>query len=308
MTKAIETNKLTKQFGDIVAVDQLSLTVDDGEIYGFLGPNGAGKSTTINLLMDYLRPDSGTVRIYGLDPRKDGRTIRQKVGILPDGFTPYEERTAREHVKLVADIKNVDTDPTSLLSQVGLGDAIKQPAGSFSRGMTQRLGLAMAIIGNPQLLILDEPFQGLDPRGIQTMRTLIHDLNAEGTTVFFSSHVLGQVELVGDRIGILHDGYLAAEGSKKELQQTAGLGEALHISTDGSLSRARRAVSELNGVVHVITKPDTLVVQLHKQGDEAPVRDAIEQAGQRVTQLQREQPTIESIFLAHTDAPESVIE
>ena len=308
MTLAIETDELTKQFGDIVAVNQLSLSVEDGEIYGFLGPNGAGKSTTINLLMDYLRPDSGNVRIYGSDPRKDGPTIRQQVGILPDGFTPYDERTAQEHVRLVAATKNVDTDPASLLSRVGLNDAIDQSAGSFSRGMTQRLGLAMAIVGDPQLLILDEPFQGLDPRGVQTMRTLIHNLNAEGTTVFFSSHVLGQVEIVGDRIGILHDGSLAAEGSKTELQQAAGLGDALHVSTDGSLSSARQAVSELNNVVHIITEPDTLIVQLNKQGEEASVRNAIEQTSQKITQMRRKQPPIESIFLAHTEAPESVMD
>lgn len=307
MTPPLEMNNVTKRFDDIVAVDQLSMRVKEGEIYGFLGPNGAGKSTTISLLMDYIRPDSGTIRIFGLDPSKDGRAIRQQVGILPDGFTPYPERSAREHIGLVADIKNVDSDPAQLLAQVGLGDAIDQPAGSFSRGMTQRLGLALAIIGDPQLLILDEPFQGLDPRGVQTMRTIVHDLNAEGTTVFFSSHVLGQVDLVGDRIGILHDGTLTAEGTKAELQQAASLGEALYISTDGPLSRARQAVSELSEVVHVITESDTLIVQLNEQGGNAPVRKAIEQTGQNITQLQRKQPPIESIFLAHTGTQTTVI-
>lgn len=307
MTPPLEMNNVTKRFDDIVAVDQLSMSVKEGEIYGFLGPNGAGKSTTISLLMDYIRPDSGTIRIFGLDPSKDGRAIRQQVGILPDGFTPYTERTAREHIGLVADIKGVDPDPATLLAQVGLGDAIDQPAGSFSRGMTQRLGLALAIIGDPQLLILDEPFQGLDPRGVQTMRTLVHDLNAEGTTVFFSSHVLGQVDLVGDRIGILHDGTLTAEGTKAELQQAASLGDALHISTDGPLSRARQAVSELSEVAHVITESDTLIIQLNAQEGDAPVRNAIEQTGQNITQSQRKQPPIESIFLAHTGTRTTVI-
>lgn len=219
---AIETQGLTKQYNGVLAVDGLDLRVEQGEIYGFLGANGAGKSTTIGILLDYLRPTSGTVRVLDRNPRQDIVEVHDRVGVLPDRFGVYEGVTGLRHIKLVAETKAVDDDPETLLSRVGLADAGDTPAEKYSQGMQQRLALAMALVGEPELLILDEPFTGLDPHGVRRMREIVHEENDRGATVFFSSHVLGQVELVCDRVGILHDGQLIAEGSLSELRDRTG--------------------------------------------------------------------------------------
>lgn len=220
---AIETNALTKRYGDICAVDDLDLTVKHGETYGFLGPNGAGKSTTIGLLLDYLRPTSGTIRVLGRDPQRDAVEVHNRVSVLPDRFGLYEDRSACQHVAFVAETKRTNDDPQVLLERVGLGDAVDDDAGDFSSGMKQRLALAMALVGEPELLVLDEPFSGLDPHGVRRVRDIVHEETERGATVFFSSHVLGQVELVCDRIGVLHEGRLVAEGTLNELRDRAEL-------------------------------------------------------------------------------------
>ena len=245
---AIETDGLTKQYGDSTALSELDLTVERGEVYGFLGPNGAGKSTTINLLLNYIKPTAGTARVLGHDPWNDVVACHQRVGICPDRFDTYDDRSARRHLELVIDTKRADDTPRSLLERVGLVDAIDKPAGEFSQGMEQRLALAMSLVGDPDLLVLDEPFTGLDPHGASLVRAVVDAESERGATVFFSSHVLGQVELVCDRVGILHRGRLVAEGSLAELRDRCGLSadatiEAVFMELTGDSVRTG-AVSE----------------------------------------------------------------
>ena len=200
---AIELSGVTKRFGDVVALRDLDMTVESGEIYGFLGPNGAGKSTTIDILLDFVRPTEGEVRVLGRDAGTDSVLIRERCGVLPEGFDTYDRLTARQHVRFAVESKGSGEDPDALLDRVGLSDAKGRKAGGFSKGMTQRLALAMALVGEPDLLILDEPSTGLDPNGAREMRTIVREEADRGATVFFSSHVLGQVEAVCDRVGIL---------------------------------------------------------------------------------------------------------
>ncbi|ELZ89886.1 ABC transporter ATP-binding protein [Haloferax volcanii] len=237
---AIELETVTKKYGDVRAVDSLDLVVERGETYGFLGPNGAGKSTTIGLLLDYLRPTSGTVRVLGHDPRGDVVAVHDRVGVLPDRFGLYEDRSARQHVALVAETKRAGDDPENLLERVGLGDAVDDEVGDFSSGMEQRLALAMALVGDPDLLILDEPFSGVDPHGVRRVREIVREENERGATVFFSSHVLGQVEVVCDRIGVLHGGQLVAEGTLDDLRaRTASPNDATMEDVFVELTDAR---------------------------------------------------------------------
>jgi len=221
---AIRTEGLTKRYGSMAAVENLDLTVNRDEIYGFLGPNGAGKSTTIGILMDYIRPTNGHVRILGRNPQTDVVDVHDRLGILPDRYSLYDDLTARRHLEFVIDTKRVSDTPETLLDRVGLGDAVDQSVATFSQGMEQRLALAMALVGEPELLILDEPFTGLDPHGVRTVREIVHEESKRGAAVFFSSHVLGQVELVCDRIGILYEGRLVAEGSIEDLRTETGVG------------------------------------------------------------------------------------
>ncbi|MEF8882537.1 MAG: ABC transporter ATP-binding protein [Halapricum sp.] len=216
-TPVIETVGLTKRYGNTTAVSDLKITVCSGEIYGFVGENGAGKSTTIGMIMDYIRPTEGNIRVLGSDSR-DVVDVHQQVGVLPDQFSLYDGLTGQDHLELVIDTKRSSDDPKELYDRVGLSNAFDQDIDTYSRGMKQRLALAMALVGEPSLLVLDEPFSGLDPLGVRSVRNIIDEAIERGATVFFSSHVLGQVELVCDRIGILHDGQLLAEGTIDELR------------------------------------------------------------------------------------------
>ncbi|MFD1645454.1 ABC transporter ATP-binding protein [Haloarchaeobius litoreus] len=219
---AIETNALTKRFGDVLAVDELDLTVREGEIFGFLGPNGAGKSTTINMLLDFHRPSSGSATVLGFDAQEEIAEIRKRVGVLPEGLELYDRITAREHLELCVEMKDAADEPMDVLERVGLSEEADRKAGGFSTGMSQRLALGMALVGDPDLIILDEPSSGLDPNGIQHMRELLRDEAADGTTVFFSSHILSEVEAVCDRVGIMSKGELVTVDTIDNLRERSG--------------------------------------------------------------------------------------
>ena len=231
---AIETKGLTKRFGeDVLAVDSLDLHVESGEIYGFLGPNGAGKSTTINMLLDFLRPTEGSASVLGFDAQRETDEIRQRIGVLPEGAALYDRLTGREHVEWVVETKDTDDDPDAVLDHVGLDPAARdRRAGGYSKGMGQRLGLGMALVGDPDLLILDEPSSGLDPNGIQEMRELLRSEAESGTTVFFSSHILSEVEAVCDRVGIMNRGNLVAENSIEGLRDAAETGASITLTVE----------------------------------------------------------------------------
>jgi ABC-2 type transport system ATP-binding protein len=228
---AIRTEGLTKRYGSTTVVDELDLVVDADEVFGFLGPNGAGKSTTIGIILDFIRPTGGRVSVLGHDPQEAVVEIHERIGVLPDRYSLYPDLTAREHLGFVIETKRADDDPDELLSRVGLFDARDEPATTFSQGMEQRLALAMALVGKPDLLVLDEPFSGLDPHGVRTVREIVHEENERGAAVFFSSHVLGQVEVVCDRVGIIHRGSLIASGTLEELLSRADVEQDASIES-----------------------------------------------------------------------------
>ncbi|MEF8826120.1 MAG: ABC transporter ATP-binding protein [Halapricum sp.] len=219
---AIQTSGLTKQYGSgvgaVLALEDLDLTVEKGEVFGFLGPNGAGKSTTINILLNFIDPTAGSAEVLGHDVQSESKAVRDRTGVLPEGAEVFERLTAREHIGWVEDAKGVTADAEEILETVGIADAADRKAGSFSKGMQQRLALGMALVGDPDLLLLDEPSSGLDPTGMQEMRELIREQAASGTTVFFSSHILSEVEAVCDRVAILSEGKLAIQDSIDNLR------------------------------------------------------------------------------------------
>lgn len=229
---AIETTALTKHFGDVTAVESLDLQIEEGEIFGFLGPNGAGKSTTINMLLDFHRPTSGSATVLGHDAHAETDAIRRRVGVLPEGLELYGRLTAREHLDLCVRMKDADDDPDAVLDRVGLDDDGDRAVSGFSKGMAQRLALGMALIGSPDLIILDEPTSGLDPNGIQEFRELLRSEAESGTTVFFSSHVLSEVEAVCDRVGIMNEGTLVALDTIDNLRNHAGSGGTVELTLE----------------------------------------------------------------------------
>jgi len=203
-----------------VALNALDLEVHAGEVFGFLGPNGAGKTTTMNVLLGFVPPSGGTASLFGIDVREP--IARQRIGYLPELTYYYKFLTAEELLRFYAKIfgiarREADQRIAALLKLVELEHAARRPIKSYSKGMQQRVGLAQALINNPDLLILDEPTSGLDPLGRMKVREIIQRLKNEGKTVFFSSHELGEVETVCDRVAIVHQGELKAVGSVAEI-------------------------------------------------------------------------------------------
>lgn len=227
-TPLVEAHDLTKHYEGLVAVDNLTFHVDPGEIYGLLGPNGAGKTTTILMLLGLSEPTSGDARVLGLDPARVPLEVKRHVGYLPDSVGFYGRLTGRENLDYTARLNGLETGAAAdriagLLDQVGLADAADRPADTYSRGMLQRLGVADALVKDPDVLILDEPTASIDPAGVAELLDLIRRLVAErGLAVLLSSHLLAQVEKLCDRVGIFSRGRLVAEGTVSELAARAG--------------------------------------------------------------------------------------
>lgn len=205
---AILTEGLAKRYGRFHALHGLDLAVRRGEVFGFLGPNGAGKTTTIRLLLDLIRPTAGRVEVLGLDPRRQGREVRRRVGYLPGELALYDRLTGRELLTYLGHLRDgVDwTHAESLVRRLDLD--LTRPIGALSRGNEQKVGLVQALMHRPKLLILDEPTGGLDPLVQREFHRLVREASGEGRTVFLSSHVLGEVERVADRVGIIRRGQL----------------------------------------------------------------------------------------------------
>lgn len=298
-TPAIEFDSISKRFGDVTALQDLDLTVERGEIYGFLGPNGAGKSTAINILLGFLPPTDGQATVLGYDTQTESTTLRHHLGVLPEGYQVYERLTGREHLEIAAESKGTTPDFDRLLERVGIQEAADRKAGNYSKGMTQRLVFGMALVGNPDLLILDEPSSGLDPNGAKEMREIILEENERGTTVFFSSHILSQVEAVCDRVGILRNGSLIAEDSIQGLRNAVDTGAVLTVTLDSITDECVTAVEALDGVSDVEVERRQLTVTLDG-GSKTAVLQALESTGAEVRDFSTEEKSLEDLFTAYT--------
>lgn len=227
---AIETEGLTKRYGDETAIEDLSISVPSGAVFGFLGPNGAGKTTTIKILTTLLEPTGGTATVGGHSVR-DRDAVRERIGYLPESPPVYEELSAREQLSYAAGLRDIPEETArrrieTWLERFDLLADADRRIGSYSKGMRQKVGLIQAVIHDPEVVILDEPTSGLDPRAARTVRDIIADLAAGDTTVFLSTHVLPVVDELADAVGVLSDGSLVAAGPPSELKRRAEDGEA----------------------------------------------------------------------------------
>ena len=302
MSSAISIAGLTKRFpGDVLALDDVDLEVQDGEIFGFLGPNGAGKSTAINVLLDFVRPTSGTVSVLGMNPQTEGVALRQRVGVLPDGYHVYDRLTGRQHVQFAVDSKGTDDDVDALLERVDILDAADRKAGGYSKGMKQRLVLAMALVGDPDVLVLDEPTTGLDPNGAREIREIIREEAARGATVFFSSHILEQVEAVCDRVCILDEGRVVAVDTIENLRASVDADARMTVELDAVPGpETLDAVEAVDGVTAVTASDSTLTVACDP-GVKTRVLDAIEAQGVEVRDFATERTSLEDLFMTYTN-------
>lgn len=221
---AVETTKLRKEFGDLVAVDGLDLAVPRGSFYGFLGPNGAGKSTTIKCLTGLLRPTSGRMRILGLDPLADPVSVKSRVGVMPEDLALFDRLTGAETLAFVGQVHGMATTEVrarsdELLALIDLSKAAHDLVADYSHGMRKKIALAAALLPAPRLLFLDEPFEGIDAIASRQIKSLLTAYVRGGGTVFLTSHILEIVERLCDHIGIIHQGRLVAQGPLAELRR-----------------------------------------------------------------------------------------
>ena len=299
---AIELRGLEKRFGRVPALRGIDLVVEPGDVFGFLGPNGAGKSTTIDILCNYTHPSAGSVHVLGTDVEADPLAVRRRIGVLPEGFAPFETMTGRQHVEFAIDSKGVDEDSERILERVGLEHVGDRAAHGYSKGMAQRLALGMALVGDPDLLILDEPSTGLDPNGVRRMREIIREENARGATVFFSSHILEQVEAVCERVGILRHGDLVAVDDLDRLRGTVGAESTLTIDL-GNAGAAPGGLTDgveaIDGVSAVTVDGNALVVDSTTDAKLA-VLDAVRSAGGEIVDFSTAETSLEELFVSYT--------
>ena len=301
MKPVIETHALCKSYHGRPVVDHLNLTVPEGCVYGFLGPNGAGKSTTMKMLLGLVHPTGGSVELLGHTLSEANRiALLRQTGSLIESPSGYLHLTARENLSIVADLKDVDwKDISRVLEIVHLTKDADRKVGQYSLGMKQRLGIAMALLGSPKLLILDEPTNGLDPAGIQEMRSLIASMpQTTGATVLISSHLLGEIEQMVDQVGILNHGKLLFEGSLQQLQKHSRGGILLRVLDAPKAA----AVLQQQGVKAAVPadQPDTL--QLPPLPDEAlaALVCTLAESGVGVVGLTAQTKSLEDIFLSLT--------
>lgn len=298
MQTVIETKALCKQYGPHTAVDHVELHVPQGCVYGFIGPNGAGKSTTMKMLLGLIHPTAGRVRLLGQELTEKSRLpLLRQTGSLIESPAGYLHLTAQENLEIVADLKGVPhKDIGRVLDIVHLTQDRNRRVGQYSLGMKQRLGIAMALLGSPKLLILDEPTNGLDPAGIQEMRALIRNMPAAtGATVLISSHLLGEMEQMVEQVGIIDHGHILFDGPLTELQRHSRGNVTLRLLDPAKAAPILRA----NGLT---AHSDSCVVTLPPLQD-ALLADLVQKlaaCGAGVVELTPHTKTLEEIFLSLT--------
>jgi ABC-2 type transport system ATP-binding protein len=299
---ALSARALTKRYGRTAVVDGLDLTVERGELYGFLGPNGAGKTTTIRMALGLIHPSAGEVEL--LDERVGTRGHLEaltRVGALIEEPAFYRYLSGRRNLICFARAGGTRPDVRArlrrvdqVLEQVGLADARNKRVKAYSQGMRQRLGIALALLGRPDVLVLDEPTNGLDPQGMREIRTLLRGLADDGTTVFVSSHLLSEVEVMCDRVGVLSHGRLVAEGPPSNLRGSA---DRIRLEVDDP-DRALEILEGLPGARVVDRSGSVLRVRLEAPATPGAVNAALVRAGVEVSVLAPERDTLEDVFLS----------
>lgn len=308
----IEVTNLTKKYGDHIAVDHLSFRVEKGQIYGFLGPNGAGKSTTMNIITGYLAATEGTVTIDGKDIQKDPEEAKRSIGYLPELPPLYVDMTVREYLEFVAELKKVPKKERKqqideVMEMTQITDMQQRLIKNLSKGYRQRVGLAQAILGYPEVIILDEPTVGLDPKQIIEIRDLIRKLG-ENHTVILSSHILSEVSAVCDHIMIIAHGKLVASDSPENLQKLMSGSMELDLEVKGSVAAVKTALQEISQIdrIEENTEASKNVAKLKVISKEnADIREqvfyALADAKLPILEMTHAEKSLEDIFLELTE-------
>jgi ABC-2 type transport system ATP-binding protein len=293
-TTIVETHGLTKRYGSgVLAVDSVDMSVRRGEVYGFLGPNGAGKTTTLRMLVGLIRPTSGTASVAGRAPGDPAGLARIGSLIESPGFYPY--LSGRDNLRVVADMANVrQRRVDEVLDIVELASRAGRKFSTYSTGMKQRLGVAAALLKDPELLILDEPSNGLDPQGMAEMRKLIKDVGQGDRTVLISSHLLGEVEQICDRVGVISNGRIVKQSTVQEL-----VGEEGVLVRAQPMAAAEELLTRTFGP-KLVTRQDGALRLKTSAGSSADINQQLISAGIRVSELRPFERSLEEVFFQLT--------
>ena len=293
----IETKNLSKRFKEVQAVDSLNLRVRQGEIFGFLGPNGAGKTTTIKMIMGLIHATGGEVLIKGKKAGPDTVEIRRDMGFLPERVALFDNLTPIQTLNFFCELKGCDKSiVNSLIKEVGLEEAATRKVGTFSKGMTQLLGVAQAMIGSPSIYILDEPMGGLDARWVKVIREKIKKLNKEGATVVFSSHILSEVQALCDRVAIIDKGKLVALDTMENLSKGLHIKPRLEIIIKGLSGNVPDSVLRVAGVESAEAKGDTMYV-ICDSSARPKVLNVLEGEGYEIADFKTQETSLEDVFV-----------
>jgi ABC-2 type transport system ATP-binding protein len=306
----IEVEGLVKSYGrrSVRALDDVTFKVPKGDIFGFLGPNGAGKTTTIRILSTVLDPTSGTIRIGGHDLGQDPLAVKERLGLMPDEVAFYPTLTGEQHLRYYASFHGIPRAEArekskAFLERFGLADAATKKLKAYSHGMKKRLALAQCLLHDPDVIIMDEPANGLDPQGMRYFRDLIRSLNHEGKTIFLSSHLLSEVEQLCKRVGIIDRGRIVAVDSIENLtgRLAAGAPAVLHVTAEGLSDDVLQSMRGIVGVTTVERAPSGATVTAVAGADVAPeVSRAIVLGGGKLREIRAEQRSLEDLFLSLT--------
>ncbi len=297
----IVTRGLTKRYGDFTAVDHLDLTLFKGEVFGLLGPNGAGKTTIILMMLGLTEPTEGSVKVLGFDPQRHPLSVKSRVGYMPDQVGFYDELTGRENLIYTAKLNGFSRSEgyqriEEVLAEVGLGDMADHHVGTYSRGMRQRLGVADVMLKRPEIIIMDEPTQGLDPEHAHEFLDMVRALKKSGITILLSSHLLEQVQAVCDRVGLFSHGKMMISGTVPQLaRQVLGKAYRVDLMVEKPDPALLQALKEVPGVVSVEASDGQLAVET-KEDLRAEVARVVVNHGGKLLMMGMQAQSLDAIY------------
>lgn len=290
----VEISSVRKSYGDLKAVDGVSFSVSEGEVFALLGPNGAGKTTLIEILEGLRRRDEGTVKVLGLDPWGNGYVLHRRIGVIPQDFTFFDKANPREAVEYYADLFGVSVDADEILKEVVLDDSAGVLFENLSGGQKQKLGLALSLVNSAELLFLDEPTTGLDPNARRAIWDVIRGLKSKGRTVILTTHYLDEAEQLSDRVAIMNHGRIVAMGTSEDIIETHGSGERLEIHGTEELAAYVRANTNLEAEY----KGKGLVsIRLDQKHDALAALTAVEQSGLDWRDIHTRRDSLDDVFV-----------
>jgi ABC-2 type transport system ATP-binding protein len=290
----IEVSSVRKCYGELKAVDGVSFSVKEGEVFALLGPNGAGKTTLIEILEGLRKKDDGDVKVLGLDPWDNGGVLHKRIGVIPQDFTFFDKANPREAIVYYSDLFSVSVDADAILQEVLLDDSARVRFENLSGGQKQKMGLALSLVNSPELLFLDEPTTGLDPNARRAIWDVIRGLKSRGRTIILTTHYLDEAQQLSDRVAIMNHGHIVAMGTADEIIEAHGSGERLEVHGEEQLARYIQAQTALKAEYD---GKGLISVSISQKHDVLAALTAIEQSGLDWSELHTRRDSLDDVFI-----------